>query len=110
MSNYSLIQINDLDKGVVCIQLNSPETQNTLSEKMIGELQQCLDDLHKGPSKVIILSSTGKVFSAGHDLKELKAAQSQSDQGRGYFQKILKFKNYYLAYNTNYKEEVNAAV
>ena len=90
MSNYSLIQINDLDKGVVCIQLNSPETQNTLSEKMIGELQQCLDDLHKGPSKVIILSSTGKVFSAGHDLKELKAAQSQSDQGRGYFQKILK--------------------
>ena len=24
--------------------------------------------------------------------------------------KILKFKNYYLAYNTNYKEEVNVAV
>jgi len=45
MSNYSLIQINDLDKGVVNIQLNSPETQNTLSEKMIGELQQALDDL-----------------------------------------------------------------
>ena len=69
MSNYSLIQINDLDKGVVNIQLNSPDTQNTLSEKMIGELQQALDELQQGPSKVIILSSTGKVFSAGHDLK-----------------------------------------
>ena len=63
MSNYSLIQINDLDKGVVNIQLNSPETQNTLSEKMIGELQQALDDLQQGPSKVIVLSSSGKVFS-----------------------------------------------
>ena len=72
MSNYSLIQINDLDKGVVNIQLNSPETQNTLSEKMIGELQQALDELQQGPSKVIVLSSTGKVFSAGHDLRELK--------------------------------------
>ncbi len=90
MSNYSLIQINDLDKGVVNIQLNSPETQNTLSEKMIGELQQGLDELQQGPSKVIVLSSTGKVFSAGHDLKELKTARSQPDQGHAYFQKILK--------------------
>ena len=90
MSNYSLIQINDLDKGVVNIQLNSPETQNTLSEKMIGELQQGLDELQQGPSNVIVLSSTGKVFSAGHDLKELKTARSQPDQGHAYFQKILK--------------------
>ena len=81
MSNYSLIQINDLDKGVVNIQLNSPDTQNTLSEKMIGELQQAFDELQQGPSKVIVLSSTGKVFSAGHDLRELKSARSQSDQG-----------------------------
>ena len=55
MSNYSLIQINDLDKGVVNIQLNSPDTQNTLSEKMIGELQQALDELQQGPSKVLSL-------------------------------------------------------
>ena len=90
MSNYSLIQINDLDKRVVNIQLNSPETQNTLSEKMIGELQQGPDELQQGPSKVIVVSSTGKVFSAGHDLKELKTARSQPDQGHAYFQKILK--------------------
>ena len=90
MSKFSLIQINDLEKGVVNVQLNSPETQNTLSEKMIGELQQCFDELQQGPSKVIVLSSTGKVFSAGHDLKELKSARSQSDQGHAYFQKILK--------------------
>ena len=60
MSNYSLIQINDLEKGVANIQLNSPETQNTLSEKMIGELQQALDDLQQGPSKVIILKLNRK--------------------------------------------------
>ena len=90
MSDYSLIQINDLNKGVVNIQLNSPETQNTLSEKMIGELQQALDHLQQGPSKVIVLSSTGKVFSAGHDLREIKSARSQSDHGHAYFQKILK--------------------
>ena len=90
MSNYSLIKINDLNKGVVNVQLSSPETQNTLSEKMISELQQVLDELQQGPSKVIVLSSTGKVFSAGHDLRELKSARLQSDQGNAYFQKILK--------------------
>ena len=55
MSNYSLIQINDLDKGVVNIQLNSPDTQNTLSEKMIGELQRALDELQQGRIIVVYL-------------------------------------------------------
>ena len=90
MNSYSLIQINDLEKRVAHIQLNSPETQNSLSEKMIGELQQAFDELQRGPCKVIILSSSGKVFSAGHDVRELKLARSQSDQGHAYFQKILK--------------------
>ena len=56
MSNFSLIQINDLEKGVVNVQLKPPGTQNTLAEKMIGELQQCFDEWEQGPIKGIVLS------------------------------------------------------
>ena len=65
MSNYSLIQINDLDKGIVNIQLNSPDTQNTLSEKMIGELQQAFDELQQGPSKVIYGGNEKPLLNCG---------------------------------------------
>ena len=89
-NSLSLVEVLDLGQGIVKIILNDPSHQNTLSEKMIDELQSTFDDLSTGPSRVLILSSTGKVFSAGHDLKELKAARSNSDQGKEYFQFILK--------------------
>ena len=74
-NSSSLVEVLDLGQGLVKITLNDPSHQNTLSEKMIDELQSTFDDLSTGTSRVLILSSTGKVFSAGHDLKELKAAR-----------------------------------
>ena len=89
-NSLSLVKVVILGEGIVEIKLNDPSHQNTLSEKMIDELQSTFDDLRDGSSRVLILSSTGKVFSAGHDLKELKAARSNPDQGKKYFQFILK--------------------
>ena len=86
----SLVKITELGKGIFKIILSDPSHQNTLSEKMIDELQSAFDHFNSSPSRVIILSSTGKVFSAGHDLKELKAARSHPDKGKEYFQSILK--------------------
>ena len=89
-NSLSLVKVVILGEGIVEIKLNDPSHQNTLSEKMIDELQSTFDDLRDGSSRVLILSSTGKVFSAGHNLKELKAARSHPDQGKEYFQFILK--------------------
>ena len=86
----SLLKIEDLNDGIFKIILNDPESQNTLSEKMIDELQSTFEEFEKGPSRVLILASSGKVFSAGHDLKEIKAARSTADHGKEYFSLILK--------------------
>ena len=85
----SLVNVIDLGEGIVRVVLSDPGHQNTLSEKMIDDLQATFDSLSTDSSRVLVLSSTGKVFSAGHDLKELKAARSNSDQGKEYYQKIL---------------------
>ena len=58
---------------------------------MIAELDKNLQDAAKDNSvKVIILSSTGPVFCAGHNLKDLNSKRSDIDKGKGYFEKIFK--------------------
>jgi enoyl-CoA hydratase/carnithine racemase len=37
----------------------------------------------------IVLASTGKVFSSGHNLKELTAHRADADKGQAYFEKIF---------------------
>ena len=70
--------------------LNDPENQNTLSEEMINELDTKLKEASEDNKiKVIVLSSTGKVFCAGHNLKDLNAKRSESDKGRSYYDKIF---------------------
>ncbi|MCF3639477.1 enoyl-CoA hydratase [Rhizobium sp. TRM95111] len=39
---------------------------------------------------VVVLASTGAVFSAGHDLKEMTAHRADPDDGRGFFEKTMR--------------------
>ena len=89
MSNH-LVKVA-INKKILNLTLNDPENQNTLSENMIAELDKNLQDAAKDNSvKVIILSSTGPVFCAGHNLKDLNSKRSDLDKGKGYFEKIFK--------------------
>ena len=54
----SLVKITELENGILKIILSDPSHQNTLSEKMIDELQSEFDHFNSSPSSVIILSST----------------------------------------------------
>jgi enoyl-CoA hydratase/carnithine racemase len=60
--------------GVATLTLNRPERFNPLSTEMIAVLQAELDSIAADSSvRVIILAAQGRGFSAGHDLKEMRA-------------------------------------
>jgi len=57
--------------GVLRITLNRPKKLNALSPTLLAELKSALHEVeHDDNTKVIILRSSGKVFSAGYDLSE----------------------------------------
>lgn len=60
--------------SVATLTLNRPERFNPLSLEMIAALQAELDSIAADPSvRVVILGAQGRGFSAGHDLKEMRA-------------------------------------
>ena len=60
------------------ITLNRPEKRNAISIQMIAELQTALDDIEKTPTRVVIITGSGKAFCAGIDLDYLLAIARQS--------------------------------
>jgi enoyl-CoA hydratase/carnithine racemase len=63
---------------------------NALSLELIESLQTQLDSAALDEAvRVVVLAATGKLFSAGHDLKEMTAHRADSDKGRGYFEHVF---------------------
>ena len=70
MSYQHLLQSTEGRLGIIT--LNRPERRNPLSLDLMRELIACLDELSQDRNiRAIILASTGKAFSAGHDLSEM---------------------------------------
>lgn len=87
--NFNLI-LSEKNNNISNIILNDQKNQNTLSENMINELTSALDIADKDNDiKVIILSSKGNIFCAGHNLKDLNSQRLQNDKGESYFKKIF---------------------
>lgn len=56
---------------VLWLTLNRPQQRNPLSSHMIAALKACVDSANTNPSvRVIVITGSGPVFSAGHDLRE----------------------------------------
>ena len=73
-----------VDDGVCRITLNAPQRLNALSDAMIDAVHRELDRIADDASvKVVIIAGAGKVFCAGHDLKEMQAKRDAPDQGAG---------------------------
>ena len=82
--------IEDLKDRILKITLNNPSQQNTLSLDFINDLKKIIDKADKNDDvKVIILSSSAKVFSAGHNLKEIKSHREDKDQGLQFFTTLI---------------------
>ena len=72
-------------RGVVTLTLNRPRSMNALSEAVLATLKAELAAIAGDPSvRVVVVAGAGKAFSAGHDLKEMRAAPSL-DYYRGLF-------------------------
>lgn len=62
----------DISEGIATLTLNNPAKRNALSRAMMGAL---LDRVREAGAdaavRVVVIRAAGKVFSAGHDLREL---------------------------------------
>jgi enoyl-CoA hydratase/carnithine racemase len=85
MDNPILVREN-LEAGIVRLTLNTPASLNALSDAMLAALSAEFAQLAKdSTTKVVILRGAGKVFCAGHDLKEMQAGRASPDKGAAYF-------------------------
>ena len=79
-----------LADGILRLTLNNPPA-NVLSIALLEKLHAALDEAAADKAvRVIILAATGKLFSAGHDLKEMTARRGDADRGRGFFEKTMR--------------------
>ena len=79
MAHNDLI-LTELEAGVLWVTLNNPANRNALSSIMIGSLTSALDSAYQDDNvRVIVITGTGPVFSAGHDLKELDQQAANAD-------------------------------
>jgi len=76
--------------GVPHLTMNSPGNLNALSEAMLAALKAQCDALSEDKTtRVVVLKGAGKVFCAGHDLKEMTAGRQAADGGAAYFNDLF---------------------
>jgi len=81
--------VSQQDKGVLRLTLASPPA-NALSLAVMASLTAELDRAKADKSvRVIVLAAAGKVFCAGHDLKELTLHRADADKGKAFFEQTF---------------------
>jgi len=79
MARDDLVLFDRDVRGVVRLTMNRPQAFNSLSEAMIEALQAALDRVAgDATARAVVIAAAGKVFCAGHDLKEMRAEPSQA--------------------------------
>ena len=75
------VLLNETVNGICTLTLNRPDSRNALSDALLADLQQaiaaCTNDTDV---RVVIIAAAGKVFCAGHDLREVKKKSSLEEQ------------------------------
>lgn len=75
--------------AILRLTLDNPPA-NAISFEMIGLLQAELDSARDDEAvRVIVIAAEGKLFSAGHDLKQMSAHRTDGDQGESYFKEVF---------------------
>ena len=86
MTNASNIVVESPVNGISRIKLNEPGTYNALSSKTLKSLIKIFKRLNnENKTKVIIIEGSGKGFSAGHDLKEIRSLKNKKKEYKKLF-------------------------
>lgn len=86
LDSEPLVLREDRDDGITTLTLNRPDKYNALSEDLLSAMQARIDELKQDESaRVVILAGSGKAFSAGHDLREMR-----SKHGKEYYDTLFR--------------------
>jgi len=78
MKQNSYISVQRSNNGISRVRLNDPNTYNSMSFNMLNSLIAALKNLDKDKkTRVIIIEGSGKGFSAGHNLKEVRSLKGK---------------------------------
>jgi enoyl-CoA hydratase/carnithine racemase len=70
MGNYETLIYEKIEDKICRLTLNRPEKLNALSQKLLRELDQVMDEYDNDPeASVMIIRGQGRAFSAGYDLQ-----------------------------------------
>ncbi len=79
-SETSELLVDSAD-GITRLTLNRPGRRHALSLSLLEELDQALSAIEKdGQTRVVVLASSGPVFSSGHDLGEMRSQSEEAYQ------------------------------
>ena len=79
--------LREVNAGVLTLTLNRGERFNPLSFAMIAALDAALGAAARDPSlRAVVLAASGRGFSAGHDLKEMRAHADDAAWQRALFE------------------------
>ena len=85
------VLLRDNDRGIATLTLNRPEARNSLTEALLLALAQELAGIAADASvRAVVIAANGPAFSAGHDLKELRARRGDPDGGATFFDRIMR--------------------
>jgi 2-(1,2-epoxy-1,2-dihydrophenyl)acetyl-CoA isomerase len=71
--------LTSLQAGTATLTLNRPERANSFNFEMINELRIALADAEQNPqARCVVITGSGKVFSAGQDISEMKRGEKIS--------------------------------
>ncbi|MDA9615979.1 enoyl-CoA hydratase [Candidatus Pelagibacter sp.] len=79
MENLNNIKVKKINKSIATIIIDEPKTYNSLSFKNLNDLIEAFKKLDSDKNiKVIIIEGSGKGFSAGHNLKEVRGLKKRA--------------------------------
>ena len=85
-----ILKVEKTTDSIVRLILNDEKSGNSLSDEMISLMSSRLEEISNNEDiKVVVIASTGKIFCAGHNLKEMTEARQNNDEGRSYFTNLF---------------------
>jgi enoyl-CoA hydratase/carnithine racemase len=84
-----LVHVERNTGPILRLTLDNPPA-NALSLELMEALQSALDAAADDDNvRVIVIAAAGKLFSAGHDLKEMTAHRADADRGEAFFEQTF---------------------